>query len=166
MQPPSRAARRQVGIKLARIKKLLEDTEHDIMEDPGRMHYKCGRCCSRVPKHKAEAWLAAKCVVASSTRASPLGAVSASAAQIGNLKAHDTHDMVYDKTTEVHYCTKCGSFARDTMKDLSKPCDNIMKKAGKQNLARIEKGLMPGGSAYAVQFNAARTASAARASRI
>jgi len=58
----------------------------------------------------------------------------------------------------VWWCTRCGLCAESAMKGLARPCKGVLSQAGRQNVRRIERGLMPGSSERAQKNNRASPA--------
>ena len=66
--------------------------------------------------------------------------------------------MFLHQSTGFHFCVACGAVGRRTAKDLLRPCEGTLTKAGQQNLCRLEQGLYPGAGAAAQQANAGKLA--------
>ena len=70
-------------------------------------------------------------------------------------EAHSSHHVVNHAIGPyaIWACHRCGCVAADTMKGLSQPCKKKRNQAGKQNLSRLERKLLPGSSARAKAYN-------------
>ncbi|CAK0808026.1 unnamed protein product [Prorocentrum cordatum] len=134
---PSQKERRDANVQRKRGGKQLAETKHVITYDVDGTHYGRSRCGGRVPILKAAAWLMEECVPVERTKASTHGAAS-SRAQVGHQKIHASHLGTYHDELRLHYCQRCGCIAGQT---------------GRQNLSRIEKGLQPGTSKMATEWN-------------
>ena len=116
------------------------------------------RCKAWVCKRGAQEWLATPCnlVVSSGTdRSTPSGIV-----RIGAHTVDSSHVLRFHSPTETFYCAVCGMIGREQLERLHHPCDGPCKprSAGRANLERLSKGLMPGQSKAAKAYNAGRVA--------
>ena len=66
---------------------------------------------------------------------------------------HPTHKPLFSREAEAWFCNVCGAYAMFEAKGLAKPCSGRLSRGGKHNLARIQKGLAPGNSRSALEFN-------------
>ena len=70
-----------------------------------------------------------------------------------NRVAHDTHCCVWFHFASTWVCTTCGCYSAAKVRGLTNPCTRTLSKTGRENLARLEKGLLPGFSKAAREFN-------------
>ncbi|CAK0856487.1 unnamed protein product, partial [Prorocentrum cordatum] len=150
---PSRPQRHEAYLKKQRRKERLTNTQHVIEEVNDGKQFRCTRCGSLVPVVGADTdrWLEGKCVKLVREQASEFGA-SSLGVQVGHQRAHPSHQLNYNEELGLHYCLKCGCIARENMRSLAMECGEL-KQMGKQNLSQIKKGLQPGTSKFARDWN-------------
>ncbi|CAK0808313.1 unnamed protein product [Prorocentrum cordatum] len=150
---PSRPQRHEAYLKKQRRKERLTNTQHVIEEANDGKQFRCTRCGSLVPVVGADTdkWLEGKCVELVREQASEFGALSLGV-QVGHQRAHPSHQLNYNEELGLHYCLKCGCIARENMRSLAMGCGEL-KQMGKQNLSQIKKGLQPGTSKFARDWN-------------
>ena len=51
------------------------------------------------------------------------------------------------------YCIKCGCISYSSLRFLAQPCRQHLSRAGRENLGRLRRGLMPGSSKRALAYN-------------
>ena len=61
----------------------------------------------------------------------------------GNTRAHASHRCMWSDQLQLWACMKCGSFAKSRIRKLALPCSLVLNRRGKQNLARLERGIAP-----------------------
>ena len=108
---------------------------------------------------RAHAWLATPCgqlpTHCAQTRLP--GIVRASRSAPSRLKGallHPSHNLFRDQGLEVWFCWTCGAVARHALQDLGKRCPGGLTLQGRDNLSRLDKGLLPGSGPEARQYNA------------
>ena len=75
---------------------------------------------------------------------------------INNFIIHGSHDVLYHTGIRTWACKSCGNVGKEKLDGLAKPCAGQANKAGRENLARISKGLMPGDTQEAHTHNEGR----------
>ena len=75
---------------------------------------------------------------------------------LGHRISHESHNIAQDGITGVWFCALCGRYGDQVFRHLAKPCQLFRDRTGEQNLSRIKRGLMPGDSRKAREFNASR----------
>ncbi|CAK0791013.1 unnamed protein product [Prorocentrum cordatum] len=151
-QVPSLKIRQEAHVKARRRgAALLEGTKHNITHDVSSKHSRCLRCGSRALISSADAWLAGECIAVQ--KADAVHGSLRSRPRIANQEAHVSHIVLYVEELGLHYCKKCGCIARESMRKLVQVCEETPGQMGKQNLSRIAKGLQPGTSAMALEYN-------------
>ena len=67
----------------------------------------------------------------------------------GRLRHQTTHPSHYctlDPGLDTLICLTCGFNGSDVVKQLAQPCSGAANQAGRDNLSRVDRGLMPGSS--------------------
>ena len=136
--------------KIKPLKALEAKSSHSVARAGGR--WICTACHDSCPRVGLRDWLISTCIpVAQGPKASRPS--SGKSVQIGGGLIHPTHPAEFSSTLGVWYCTACGATGAELLKHLAAKCPGTMTKAGRQNIARIERGLYPGSSAKAKAYN-------------
>ena len=69
---------------------------------------------------------------------------------------HPSHNCTFDPILDTWICLTCGFYGSDVFKLIAQPCTGAANQAGRDNLSRVDRGLMPGSSKAARDFNARR----------
>ena len=149
--PPERVDLEKIE-KKSRLQKARDESEHRTTLVNGRLC--CSGCGSKVSAKGAIAWLKTPCKVSRKRQICQLEFDRVTGlVRIGRRECHDSHALVFDRVTGVHICTSCGCHGRTKFRNLSRPCG---KAAGRIALRMVERGLQPGNSARATEFNRKR----------
>ena len=133
-------------------KAAAEVTKHTINTDyehsPTITCAVCKAYCDKGNNSTLIAWLKSNCDA-------PVLEEPGAPVSVANSFAHHSHHLqrFEAETWGVWWCVNCGKYAQHVMKALSKECSGKKGQAGKQNIARLEIGLMPGSSAAAKAYN-------------
>ena len=139
----------------------------------GALQMRCRRCLSEARGTRAVCtrWLLTACAGPPALDAGRAAAARGAAAeprasavglQLGTQRAHASHDLRAHGTVPVWFCARCGSVsAREggVLGGLARPClppGAPRTQSGREALARLDRGLWPGTSAAAREWNAGR----------
>ena len=163
-QPASPKAQQHARAKARETKRrrkilLLTSSSHK----PARNNkgiLSCTACGGVSEKKQENTWLTTACTPPTAAPFCPTIARPAPAevVKIGTSGVHPSHAACRNEELQIWFCSTCGCTAVELLKDLAKPCKLVMNKAGRQNIARIDKGEKPGESKAAQEFNATKRA--------
>ena len=111
----------------------------------------CKVCGCSVPVRKRRNLLYRPCKAAAAP--APGAPAAAAGPLVGLREVHPSHAAEYHPELRFHFCASCGAVAHDHLRALAEPCPPCAKRAGRDALARIRKGLLPGNSKRAIAFN-------------
>eukprot|EP00974_Lingulodinium_polyedra_P088217 8553240-Lingulodinium_polyedra.AAC.1 len=121
-----------------------------------KTQWSCTACgtTSSVKKHLLKGWLRAPCWAPRGSH----GPVRRreEGIQLSHRVVHASHAILHFQGMGIWICERCGMYAQQVIGRLAAECPGTLNRAGKQNLARAKKGLMPGESAAAQAFNEGR----------
>ena len=140
------------------VESLAATTSHIISRRGTRWH--CSTCAAQVSAvpRVLKPWLKTPC-----RPAAIFGSGGAQLARIGQRSSHHTHHCTWYPGCKTWLCSACGYSATSSLRSLARPCpvrhDGLqITSAGKKAIARINKGLMPGHSREATEFNMRKVA--------
>ena len=67
---------------------------------------------------------------------------------------HASHALYRDVELQVWFCNTCGAVASRAVRDLAKVCGGSLTAQGRDNLSRLDRGLLPGSGPEAKAYNA------------
>ena len=106
----------------------------------------CGR------KNVAREWLATPCTPPVPEHvagiAKPIDGI-----QLRHVRIHESHEVRWLSDLSTWLCTTCGLFGIEVLEGLDNTCSQVRTRAGKQNIARVKRGFMPGESRLARAFS-------------
>ena len=126
---------------------LRDNTLHDITVRKNIAY--CSRCRTSAGPARWRDWLAGMCVDVAANGNLPGEIITNK-----NQQVHPSHSMRYYDHVDLHACTRCGLYTSQLVKNLVKPCAGVPSKAGRENLARLRRLLMPGQTRRAEAYNA------------
>ena len=146
-----------------RVKPTMADlkhaSEHDVVEHLNSVT--CNRCGQRAPRRAAllKRWLKSQCLVGQhvtlpdgTQRIAPVPGQG----RLRHQTTHPSHNCTFYPGLDTWICLTCGFYGSDVFKQLAQPCTGAANQAGRDNLSRVNRGLMPGSSKAAREFNARR----------
>ena len=146
-----------------RVKPTMADlkhaSEHDVVEHLNSVT--CNRCGQRAPRRAAllKRWLKTQCHVGQrvtlpdgTQRIAPVPGQG----RLRHQTTHPSHNCTFYPGLDTWICFTCGFYGSDVFKQLAQPCTGAANQAGRDNLSRVNRGLMPGSSKAAREFNARR----------
>ena len=146
-----------------RVKPTMDDltlaSEHDIVGH--RDSETCNRCGQRAPHRAAflKRWLKSPCLAGHRVTL-PDGthrvAPTPGQGRLRHQTTHPSHNCTFYPGLDTWICLTCGFYGSDVFKQLAQPCSGAANQAGRDNLSRVDRGLMPGSSKAAREFNARR----------
>ena len=148
------------------VQRALQFTAHlpAKTQGPKGGRFFCSACCTSVKTHPVAgvlAWLGGPCAgVQTRGDAGPANLVvpkgEDGAVVMGGRSIHSTHHPTWHAELKLWFCTACGRIARHQVRSLGKPCPGLLDRKGRDNLQRVQNGLMPGDSTEARSFNKGR----------
>ena len=125
----------------------------------------CHVSVSKVCKENLKRWLEAPCVTAMMRQPGRYYLNSHMRLVLARREAHGVHAIFLHRAPEfaIWACGRCGLASADFLSGLAKACKARPSRAGRQNLRRLAKGLLPGNSAKAKAFNRTKVQFAVRA---
>ena len=138
---------------------LKRTSEHDIVEHLDSVT--CGKCGQRALRRAAllKRWLKSQCQAGQRVTL-PDGtqriALGPGQGRLRHQTTHPSHNCTFYPGLDTWICITCGFYGNDLFKQLARPCTGIANQAGRDNLSRVHRGLMPGSSKAARDFNARR----------
>ena len=150
-----------------RFKPTIDDlklaSEHDIVEHivEHLSSVTCNECGQRAPHRAAflKRWLKSHCQAGQrvtlpdgSHRIVPLPGQG----HLRHQTTHPSHNCTFYPGLDTWICLTCGFYGSDVFKQLAQPCTGTANQAGRDNLSRVGRGLMPGSSKATREFNARR----------
>ena len=151
LPPPRRVKPALVDLKAA--------SEHQICENGNSLT--CCRCGQRAPRRSAplKRWLQSPCLVGHRITMSDGTHRMAPVEGQGRLRhqtTHASHNCTFYPSLDTWICLACGFYGSDLLKQLAQPCTGVSNQAGRDKLSHVSRGLMPGSSRAAREFNARR----------
>ena len=147
-------------LKAERMLRALRGTQHRSRVRVGKT-WRCKDCGGRPSAGVLLQWLASPCVPldARGNRAAPVydgPAVPGQGVMVRRSTLHASHKLRFYDHVKGWACERCGHIAIESCKALAGECPRHLGQAGRDALARLSKGLWPGASAHAREFNRGR----------
>ena len=146
------------SVKLT-IADLKHASEHDIVEHLDSVT--CDRCGQRAHRRAALLKRSLKSQCQAGQRVTlPDGtqriAPVPGQGRLRHQTTHPSHNFTFYPGLDTWICLTCGFYGSDVFKQLAQPCTGAANQAGRDNPSRVDRGLMPGSSKAAREFNARR----------
>ena len=142
-KPPPKPPRQRIPLS-----EMLVSSQHS-MSRCGR-RYECSRCGTSVAHGSIRKFLRSECVPLCA-RADGRQLVPWKArVVVGHRSIDASHATLFDQSLQIFFCSACGATGSEHVRLLARPCRGFVSRAGKQALARIQKGLLPSSSSRAL----------------